>query len=61
MRRERKRGLRGLAGDSWDFAQVDHFVTDRPPPDKIADICRHNGVEVDVVAESAGEEKAVDA
>lgn len=43
------------------ISQVDHFVTDRPPPDKIADICRHNGVEVDVVAESAGEEKAVEA
>jgi DeoR family glycerol-3-phosphate regulon repressor len=32
------------------ISQVDYFVTDRPPPESIADICLHNGVTVEVVA-----------
>jgi len=31
------------------ISQVDRFVTDRPPPETIVDICRHNGVTIDVV------------
>jgi DeoR family transcriptional regulator, glycerol-3-phosphate regulon repressor len=30
------------------ISQVDCFVTDRPPPEAIFDICRHNGVAVEV-------------
>ncbi len=30
------------------ISQVDTFVTDQPPPDAIIDICRHNGVVVEV-------------
>jgi DeoR family glycerol-3-phosphate regulon repressor len=32
------------------ISQVDTFVTDQPPPDAIVDICRHNGVNLEVVA-----------
>lgn len=32
-----------------DIAQVDCFVTDRPPPETITDICRHNGVSIEIV------------
>lgn len=31
------------------ITDVDYFVTDRPPPDTIAEICRQNGVTVAVV------------
>jgi DeoR family glycerol-3-phosphate regulon repressor len=31
------------------ISQVDYFVTDRPPPENITDVCRHNGVIVEVV------------
>ena len=31
------------------ISQVDYFVTDRPPPESITDICVHNGVTVEVV------------
>jgi DeoR family transcriptional regulator, glycerol-3-phosphate regulon repressor len=39
------------------ISQVDHFVTDQPPPENIADICRHNGVVVDVVLDGGADEK----
>lgn len=31
------------------ISQVDNFVTDRPPPEPIIELCRHNGVSLDVV------------
>ena len=31
------------------ISQVDCFVTDRPPPESITDICLHNGVAIEVV------------
>ncbi len=31
------------------ISQVDTFVTDQPPPDQIVEICRDNGVKLDVV------------
>jgi DeoR family glycerol-3-phosphate regulon repressor len=37
------------------ISQVDIFVTDVAPPEPIADICRHNGVTIEVV--SNGEEE----
>ncbi|MGE4252917.1 MAG: DeoR family transcriptional regulator, partial [Parvibaculaceae bacterium] len=30
------------------LSQIDTFVTDQPPPDTIVDICRHNGVTLEV-------------
>ena len=45
------------------ISQVDYFVTDRPPPESISDICRHNGVTVEVVSgfdASTDENAAVD-
>jgi DeoR family transcriptional regulator, glycerol-3-phosphate regulon repressor len=30
------------------ISQVDSFVTDQAPPEPIADICRHNGVTIEV-------------
>jgi DeoR family glycerol-3-phosphate regulon repressor len=42
------------------ISQVDVFVTDRPPPENIVEICRHNGVDIqiapgdgDVIAQNA--------
>jgi DeoR family glycerol-3-phosphate regulon repressor len=31
--------------------QVDVFVTDRPPPEAILELCRHNGVTVEIVTD----------
>jgi DeoR family glycerol-3-phosphate regulon repressor len=44
------------------ISQVDHFVTDRPLPENIAEICRHNGVAVDIVPgpDGASEDKTGD-
>ncbi|MGQ0485055.1 MAG: DeoR/GlpR family DNA-binding transcription regulator [Hyphomicrobiales bacterium] len=36
------------------MSQVDIFVTDRPPPETIAEVCRHSGVQVEI-AGGAGE------
>jgi DeoR family transcriptional regulator, glycerol-3-phosphate regulon repressor len=30
------------------MSQVDIFVTDRPPPETIAEICRHSGVQIEI-------------
>ena len=30
------------------LSQIDIFVTDQPPPEKIVDICRHNGVQLEI-------------
>jgi DeoR family transcriptional regulator, glycerol-3-phosphate regulon repressor len=30
------------------MSQVDIFVTDRPPPETIVDVCRHNGVQLEI-------------
>ncbi len=47
------------------ISQVDCFVTDRPPPETITDICLHNGVAIEVVpgfdAEPADDDKNGDA
>ena len=45
------------------ISQVDCFVTDRSPPEAISDICRHNGVTVEVVPgfESTADETTADA
>jgi rare lipoprotein A (peptidoglycan hydrolase) len=31
------------------ISQVDNFVTDRPPPEAVAELCRHNGVSLEVI------------
>jgi DeoR family glycerol-3-phosphate regulon repressor len=31
------------------ISQVDNFVTDRPPPEPVVELCRHNGVSLEVV------------
>jgi DeoR family transcriptional regulator, glycerol-3-phosphate regulon repressor len=31
------------------ISQVDIFVTDRPPPEAIVELCKHKGVQVDIV------------
>ncbi len=35
------------------ISQMDVFVTDAQPPDSIAEICRHNGVQVEIVEKDA--------
>ncbi|MGH6854308.1 MAG: DeoR family transcriptional regulator, partial [Aestuariivirga sp.] len=30
------------------LSQVDVFVTDRPPPEAIFDLCRHSGVQLEI-------------
>jgi DeoR family glycerol-3-phosphate regulon repressor len=35
--------------------QIDTFVTDRPPPEAITDICRHNGVTVEITGGDEGQ------
>jgi DeoR family transcriptional regulator, glycerol-3-phosphate regulon repressor len=40
------------------ISQVDVFVTDRPPPEAIIELCKHKGVQIEVVespSEDAGE------
>jgi DeoR family transcriptional regulator, glycerol-3-phosphate regulon repressor len=32
------------------LSQVDVFVTDTQPPESIIDLCKHKGVQIDVVA-----------
>jgi DeoR family glycerol-3-phosphate regulon repressor len=32
------------------ISQVDSFVTDLPPPESVVELCRHNGVSLEVVA-----------
>jgi len=39
------------------LSHVDIFVTDRPPPEPVAEICRHNGVQVEIT--NAGEAEQV--
>ena len=39
------------------LSHVDIFVTDRPPPEAVVEICRHNGVQVEIA--SAGEAEPV--
>ena len=41
------------------ISQVDCFVTDRPPPENIIEVCRHNGVALEVVPgfDSSGDDK----
>lgn len=34
------------------MSQLDAFVTDRPPPEAIADLCRHKGVELHITEEA---------
>ncbi len=41
------------------ISQVDSFVTDQPPPDAIIDICRHNGVTIEVAGTDEGTGAAV--
>lgn len=31
------------------MSQIDSFVTDKPPPEPIAELCRHNGVSLEIV------------
>jgi DeoR family transcriptional regulator, glycerol-3-phosphate regulon repressor len=31
------------------MSNIDVFVTDRPPPDAVTELCRHKGVQVDIV------------
>jgi DeoR family transcriptional regulator, glycerol-3-phosphate regulon repressor len=38
------------------MSQIDVFVTDEQPPESIVDICRHNGVTVEVTGSSQPEE-----
>jgi DeoR family glycerol-3-phosphate regulon repressor len=34
------------------LSQIDVFVTDRPPPEPIVDVCRHNGVTLEIVTDA---------
>jgi DeoR family transcriptional regulator, glycerol-3-phosphate regulon repressor len=40
------------------LTQVDTFVTDRHPPEPIVDLCRHNGVALEVAGTAANENEA---
>ena len=44
------------------LSQVGVFVTDRPPPESIIDLCRHNGVQIEIAGDGqeseTGEEAA---
>jgi DeoR family glycerol-3-phosphate regulon repressor len=40
------------------LSQIDVFVTDQPPPEAIIDLCRHNGVQIEVADSESGEEAA---
>ena len=31
------------------LSQIDVFVTERPPPDLIVDLCKHNGLQIEIV------------
>jgi DeoR family transcriptional regulator, glycerol-3-phosphate regulon repressor len=31
------------------LSQVDIFVTDKQPPDSIVELCKHKGVQIDIV------------
>lgn len=42
------------------ISEVDHFVTDAPPPDALLRICADNDVTVDVAEDNAGEAGADD-
>ena len=42
------------------LSQVDVFVTDRAPPETIADLCRHNGVQLEIVGGVAEQESDAD-
>lgn len=42
------------------ISEVDHFVTDAPPPDALLQICADNDVTVDVAEDNAGEAGADD-
>lgn len=33
------------------LSQVDIFVTDRPPPEPIVDLCRHSGVQIEIASD----------
>ena len=41
------------------LSQIDIFVTDQPPPDTIVDICRHNGVTLEVAPGGGTGKRAV--
>ena len=32
------------------LSQVDIFVTDRPPPEAILDLCKHSGVQLEIAS-----------
>jgi DeoR family transcriptional regulator, glycerol-3-phosphate regulon repressor len=43
------------------LSQMDVFVTDRTPPEAIADVCRHSGVQLEIAAVPADAEESLDA
>ncbi len=43
------------------LAQVDVFVTDQAPPEAIAELCRHNGVQLEIAGDGQETDTAVEA
>ena len=43
------------------LSDVDIFVTDRPPPEAIADLCRSNGVQIEIARDNDGGERVAEA
>jgi DeoR family transcriptional regulator, glycerol-3-phosphate regulon repressor len=43
------------------LSQMDVFVTDRAPPEAIAELCRHNGVQLEISAVPGDTEESLDA
>jgi DeoR family transcriptional regulator, glycerol-3-phosphate regulon repressor len=43
------------------LSQVDVFVTDQPPPEAIAELCRHGGVRLEITAAEDRGEESLDA
>ena len=43
------------------LSDVDIFVTDRTPPEPIVDLCKHNGVQLEIAENTPGHDDAVEA
>jgi DeoR family transcriptional regulator, glycerol-3-phosphate regulon repressor len=43
------------------ISQVDVFVTDRPPPEPVAELCKHNGVQLEIASVDIDSHENLDA
>jgi DeoR family glycerol-3-phosphate regulon repressor len=43
------------------MSQVDIFVTDRAPPEAIAEVCRHSGVQIEITGGNGETDRAEEA